>query len=145
MQGLPPGPKNKSRQVSRRLRALVVDDERSIRRLVHRCLARVDFEVMEAANGEAALELARAVDFDLVISDVQMPTMSGIELLARLRVEQPTLPVVILSGHYRAVAGQCLAELGAFAVMRKPFAMEDVQRVALCAVNAPQAAHQAAV
>lgn len=134
-----------SGQVLRRLRALVVDDERSIRRLVHRCLARVDFEVLEAANGEAALELARGVDFDVVISDVQMPTMSGIELLARLRVEQPALPVVILSGHYRAVAGQCLAELGAFAVMKKPFSLEDVQRVALCAVNAPQVGQRVAV
>lgn len=116
--------------------AVVVDDDPLVRKLVCRALARQGFDVFEASHGRAALDLIRASEFDLVVSDVQMPVMGGLELLQCLRVERPELPVVLLSGHFRLAAGQKPADLGAFALLGKPFSIEEVQATALRAVEA---------
>jgi DNA-binding NtrC family response regulator len=120
-------------------RALVVDDERLVRSLVCRALARTGFDVFEAGNGEAALELVRAGDFELVISDVQMPIMGGLELAQRLKRVRPELPVILVSGHFELSDGQNAADYGAFAVLRKPFSITELQRTALRAVDTEMA------
>src|SRR6187551_871888 len=79
-------------------RVLVVEDEPELRRLVRRSLMRLGHEVIEALDGRAALELAREQHFDVVVSDVGMPDLTGMELLERLRSECPDLPVVLVSG-----------------------------------------------
>ena len=58
-----------------------------------------EYEVVEASDGEAALEAVRAQVPDLVITDIQMPEMDGFALLGNLRNEHPTLPVVAISGY----------------------------------------------
>jgi CheY-like chemotaxis protein len=116
-------------------RALVVDDERVIRSVLRRALGGAGFEVVEAPNGEAALGLSRLQHFDLVISDVQMPRMGGLELLRHLKVEQPQLPVILISGHFELLNGQRPGDFGALAVLQKPFSLEEVQRAALRAAD----------
>lgn len=116
-------------------RALVVDDERMVRSLVCRILARAGFDVLEAGNGEGALELVRACDFELVISDVQMPVLGGLELAQLLKRERPELPVILVSGNFELSDGQTPADYGAFAVLRKPFSITELQRTALRAVD----------
>ncbi|MBW2240355.1 MAG: PAS domain S-box protein [Deltaproteobacteria bacterium] len=80
-------------------RVLLVEDEESVRRLVRDCLRRDGFEVVEAADGPAALREAARGRIDLLISDVVMPEMRGPELAARLRSGQPELPVLFVSGY----------------------------------------------
>jgi len=118
-----------------RLRALVVDDEHVIRRLLRRALARAGFEVVEATDGEAALGAFRGGEFDLVVSDLKMPVMGGLELLRCLKLERPEVPVVLVSGHFEPRAGQSPDDMGAFAVLGKPFSIEEIQRTALRATD----------
>lgn len=118
-----------------RFRLLMVDDEPLLRSLLSRAFARADFEVVEAASGPAALQLLCAEQFDLVISDVQMPLMTGIELLRKLRHDQPDLPVVLISGVFELAPDQSLADIGAFAILSKPFPFEELHEVALRALG----------
>jgi CheY-like chemotaxis protein len=122
-------------RAQRRFRVLLVDDEPLLRSLLGRALARADFEVAEAASGPAALQLFCADRFDLVISDVQMPLMTGIELLRKLRHQQPELPVVLISGVFELAPDQSPADIGAFAVLSKPFPFEELHEVALRALD----------
>jgi two-component system, NtrC family, nitrogen regulation response regulator NtrX len=136
MPGTLPQTTPSGRAASPRFRALVVDDERVIRTLLRRVLTRAEFDVVEAANGQVALNLLRRGDFDLVVTDVQMPIMGGLELLEHLKLQQPELPIVVLSGHFELANGQSPVELGAFALLKKPFSIEEIQKTALGAINA---------
>lgn len=111
-------------------RVLLVDDQPEVRRVVRRSLAKAGYEVVEARNGRVAIELARESSFDLVISDVRMPDMSGIELLTALHEHDPDLPVVLTSG-WPGPDGTLDAEaIGAFAYLQKPVP-SDVMREAV--------------
>jgi CheY-like chemotaxis protein len=81
-----------------RLRVLVVDDERLVAQTVAAILNANGFEALEAFSGEEALETARRVHPDIVLSDVLMPRMSGVDLGMRLRQELPETRVVLFSG-----------------------------------------------
>jgi two-component system, OmpR family, KDP operon response regulator KdpE len=76
---------------------LVVDDDSSIRRALHTTLGALGFEVEEARDGEAALRLVRARQFDAVLLDINMPGMGGIETCRQLRRLGPVLPIVMLT------------------------------------------------
>ena len=115
-------------------RVLLVDDEPELRRLLRRSLVRVGFEVVEASHGRAALELARQTSFDVVISDVRMPCMGGLELLERLQLEEPALPVVLMSGSTELPNRQSAVDLGAFDYLPKPITLAEIETVALAAV-----------
>lgn len=82
-------------------RVLVVDDEPSVRTVLRKRLTTAGFEVLTAASGEEALSLLDDSGFvvDLVILDLTMPGLSGIETHARLRVDHPNLPVLLSSGY----------------------------------------------
>jgi PAS domain S-box-containing protein len=82
-------------------RILVVEDESVVRSLVRRALEEAGYEVYQAPNGAAALEyvVANPGQIDLVLSDVVMPRMNGLELTARLREQAPRLPVLLMSGY----------------------------------------------
>ena len=81
-----------------RPRVLVVDDERLIARTVAAILNANGFEAVEAYSGEEALEAARTLQPDIVLSDVLMPRMSGVELGMRLRESFPKARIVLFSG-----------------------------------------------
>lgn len=122
-------------RAERRFRILMVDDEPLLRSLLSRALARADFDVVEASSGAAALQVLHAERFDLVITDVQMPLMTGIELLRKLRHHQPDLPVILISGVFELGPDQSPADIGAFAVLGKPFPFEELHEVALRALS----------
>ncbi len=77
-------------------RILVIDDEAQIRRLLEIALSNLDWEVFTASDGQAGLESARGSKPDLILLDLNLPDMSGAELLGRLR-EWSTIPVIIVS------------------------------------------------
>jgi DNA-binding response OmpR family regulator len=82
-------------------RVLVVDDDAAVTELLRRALGAAGFEVSVASDGEAGLRLARTHPPDLVITDIVMPRMAGLQLIGRL-VEAPEtsgVPVIVLSAH----------------------------------------------
>lgn len=124
-----------AKRANKSFRVLLVDDEQLIRKLLARALSGPDFEVLEASGGPAALELFASEHFDLVITDVQMPEMTGIELTRRLKQQVPTLPVVLISGVFELAEHEQPADFGAIAVLCKPFPVEELQAIALRALK----------
>ena len=110
-------------------RALVVDDQPAFRRLVARILSDDGFAVREASDGRRALELALAEPFDLVVSDVKMPRLDGLGLLARLRAERPALPVVLVTAYGSISSAVDAMRAGAFDYLSKPLGDPDDLRV----------------
>jgi DNA-binding NtrC family response regulator len=116
-------------------RVLLVDDQPELRRLFRRSLNRAGYVVVEAWNGRVAVQLAQQVLFDVVISDVRMPDMSGIELLRALNEQDPDLPVVLTSGSPDPVTSLEGSDLGAFAYLVKPVPFEIMRETARRAID----------
>ncbi|MCQ2188643.1 MAG: sigma-54 dependent transcriptional regulator [Paludibacteraceae bacterium] len=99
---------------------LVVDDERSIRNSMKEVLGFEGHTVILAEDGESGLKEAEKEQFDLVFSDIKMPKMDGIELLAKMRQLQPSTKMILISGHGTIeTAVQCMRN-GAFDFIEKP-------------------------
>lgn len=116
-------------------RVLLVDDQPELRRIFRRSLVKLGHEVVEAANGRAAVELVREQHFDVVISDVRMPDMDGVELLQQLCEHDAELPVILVSGGFDADAEQAAAEYGAFEYLMKPLAFDKLHEAAASAIE----------
>ena len=104
-------------------RVLIVDDEAEFRTLVKDALPA--FEVLEAESGEQAVDLVQEEKLDLVITDINMPGMSGIELLKYLRAHHPKLKVVAVSGYMDAEEVTANFDFDGFA--EKPFSLQQFQ------------------
>jgi two-component system KDP operon response regulator KdpE len=108
------------------LRILIVDDEPPIRRLLKTSLAAQDYRVEEAENGEAALEFLGRNKVDLVVLDLGLPGMDGLELVRRLRTNGSATPIVILSSRDDEAGKVAALDLGADDYVSKPFGMEEL-------------------
>ena len=107
------------------LKVLVVDDEPPIRKLLRLGLGSQGYEVLEAANGKAALEmLARRPQ--LVVLDLGLPDIEGLELLKRIRQQQKNLPVIVLSSRGDEEGKVAALDLGADDYVTKPFGMDEL-------------------
>lgn len=106
-------------------RVLVVDDEDRIRRLIRMYLEREDFEVEEAKDGKEALDLALNNDFDVILLDIMMPEMDGIEVCEALREEKAT-PVIMLTAKGEEANRVQGFEVGADDYIVKPFSPREV-------------------
>ena len=105
---------------------LVVEDDSKIARLLELELKRAGYAVMVATDGRTGLERALADDVDLVLLDVMLPQMSGLEVVRRLKEERPLLPVLMVTARgdrYDKVSG---LDLGADDYITKPFEIEEV-------------------
>jgi two-component system response regulator PilR (NtrC family) len=102
-------------------RILVVDDERSMREMLSILLEREGYEAVEAKNGQEALQLFETSLFDLVISDINMPGINGIELLSRIKALAPEVPVLMITAFATAEQAVDAIKLGAFHYFTKPF------------------------
>ena len=109
---------------------LVVDDDAEVCEAVAAMLEQGGHQVVRASRGGAALRMCRSQSFDLVITDILMPEVDGLEVLTRLRVERPELRVVALSGGGAFVdRDYCLRmaeRLGADEVIEKPVRTGDL-------------------
>ncbi|KPK50937.1 MAG: Fis family transcriptional regulator [Myxococcales bacterium SG8_38_1] len=116
---------------------LVVDDEKNIRRTLRMVLEGSGFNTIEASSAEECLEQIAGHEVDLVILDVRLPKMSGIEALAKIRAEPETrrLPVLMVSGHASVAEAVQAVQLGATDFFEKPL---DRDRVLLTVRNALQ-------
>lgn len=114
--------------VGRVLTVLVADDEPDILMLMTRQLQRVGYHVINATDGMAALEMAKLHLPDLAVLDVQMPKMSGIDVLESLRSEPATshIPVILLSAGFAEHTVRRGLEAGAEDYLRKPLAGHEL-------------------
>jgi CheY-like chemotaxis protein len=107
---------------------LVIDDDDVVRSLLVRALTGARFNVLEAADGQAGLALARTHALDLVVTDLIMPVQEGVETIMTLRRERPRLPVIAISGGatnsrlYLDIAGK----IGARRILPKPFTPREL-------------------
>ncbi len=104
-------------------RILVVDDEEDFRRIVSRMLTAAGHQVEEAADGRQAIEAYRARPVDLVLADLYMPDIDGVEAIIRLRHEFPDVRIIAVSGGGHLGEEDVLkiaAGIGAQATMAKP-------------------------
>ena len=110
-------------------RILVIDDDPQIRMLLRELLEREAYEVLDAFNGFEALEIFSHNTIDLVITDIVMPDMDGLEVMIRLRKTHPELKVIAISGGARIRPQSYLDladSLGADATLTKPMDMNVV-------------------
>src|SRR6188472_1902129 len=107
-------------------RVLVIDDEAAIRDSLKMTLEYEGYEFLGAATGQEGLALIERESPDLVLLDVKMPGMDGLEVLDRLRASNETLPVVVVSGHGTIRTAVEATKKGAFDFIEKPFASDRV-------------------
>ncbi|MEJ2237940.1 MAG: response regulator [Gemmatimonadales bacterium] len=108
---------------------LVIDDEEGVRQVVAKVLEREGHDVVEASDGKVALSLMRDNLPDVVVCDLFMPEMDGVEVLRKLRRDYPQMSVVAISGGGYQGQVQLLdvaKTLGAVAVLKKPFELGEL-------------------
>lgn len=122
------------------IRILLVDDESAIRRALRPPLVELGFQVAEASRGEEALQLLRAGVYDVVLLDVNMPGLGGVETLHRIRAFAPRLPVIMLTVRDGEEDKVEALESGADDYVTKPFSTRELiarLRAAVRRVKAP--------
>jgi DNA-binding NtrC family response regulator len=125
-----------------RARVLLADDDDAMRALLARALRRAGYDVVEACSGSALLEgLASGVMsesrlwFDLIISDVRMPGCDGLYILASLRHLSIETPVILITAFGTTATHAAAAHLGAFALLDKPFDVDDLMTLVRSATS----------
>lgn len=108
------------------MRILIVDDERNIRLTLKDILEDEDYETLQAERGELALELLHEHSVDLVILDVKLPGMDGIDVLKEIRKAWPGLDVLMISGHGTIETAVEAVKLGAYDFCEKPLSMAKI-------------------
>ncbi|NDV19862.1 response regulator [Pseudodesulfovibrio sp. JC047] len=109
-----------------RIHVLVVDDEPDFLKLIQRRLAKRNVDVDVATSGESALEQLRKNSVDVVILDVKMPGLSGIETLKEIRKRFGNIAVIMLTGHGSVKSGIDGMSHGAYDYILKPFSIDDL-------------------
>ncbi|MFO7917111.1 MAG: response regulator [Anaerolineae bacterium] len=109
-------------------RILVVDDEEMVRRFIRLLLERAGYIVFEAENARVALECLPQVEVDLVITDLRMPEMDGLELLRESRELAPDVDFVVLTGYGTAQSAVQAIKLGAVDFVTKPCRLGDLEK-----------------
>ena len=112
---------------------LVIDDERSIRNTLKDILEYEKYEVDLAEDGNKGIEKIRSAEYDIVLCDIKMPGLDGIEVLERLNILAPDTPVVMISGHGNIDTAVDSIKKGAFDYIEKPL---DLNRLLITIRNA---------
>jgi excisionase family DNA binding protein len=112
-----------------RVNILVVDDEEVTRQFITSALHAGQRHILTAASGEEALEIAKQTDLDLVLLDLIMPGISGVETFRQLHALRPELPVVIVTGYPDSDLMSKALEIGPFTMMNKPIDFSQLQKV----------------
>ncbi|HID68871.1 MAG TPA: sigma-54-dependent Fis family transcriptional regulator [Desulfobacterales bacterium] len=114
---------------------LVVDDERSMRDFLKILLVKEGYQVETAPGGKQALKLIEKTAFNLVITDIRMDGMTGLELLGSIKEQQPALPVVMITAFASPDDAVYAMKNGAFDYISKPFNVDEIKAVILAATS----------
>ena len=114
-----------------RIRLLIVDDEQSIRKLCMTVGEALGFACMEADSGESALALLEEQPADIILTDMVMANMSGLEFLERVKKLHPRTEVAVMTGHGSVETAVQAMKLGAYDYISKPFSPLEELRLFL--------------
>lgn len=117
-------------------RILFIDDEEIVLRSCRRIFAGADYEIDTALSGEEGLSKAINQDYDLVVTDLKMPGIGGMEVLTRLRKVRPDTTVIIFTGYASVDTAREALKNGAFDYIPKPFTPEEIREVIKNALEA---------
>ncbi|KKK37974.1 chemotaxis protein CheY [Mesobacillus campisalis] len=106
---------------------LIVDDQFGIRILLNEVLQKEGYQTYQAANGVQALEIVNQDTPDLVLLDMKIPGMDGIEILKRMKVIEPNIRVIIMTAYGELDMIQEAMNLGALTHFAKPFDIDDIR------------------
>jgi len=118
-----------------KVRVLVVDDEETVRKLLQRILEGAGYQVATAANGKEALYKVSLGETELVLLDIKMPEMSGIEVLSKLTAESPDICAIMVTSVVETETAVEAMKLGAYDYILKPFDRDDVLQKVLGAIE----------
>ncbi|MDR7078630.1 two-component system response regulator (stage 0 sporulation protein F) [Neobacillus niacini] len=106
---------------------LIVDDQFGIRILLNEVFSKEGYQTFQAANGIQALDIVTKHDPDLVLLDMKIPGMDGIEILKRMKVIDPDIRVIIMTAYGELDMIQEAKNLGAITHFAKPFDIDDIR------------------
>src|SRR3954451_22299197 len=107
---------------------LVVDDEGAIRYSISKTLQRVGYQVSAAASGEEALDMLGEQAFDVVLTDIRMPGLTGVELLSKIKDKAPDSIVILMTGYASLGTAVESLRLGAHDYLIKPSSSQDIRQ-----------------
>ena len=108
------------------VKILVADDEAMMRNLILKILESEGYQVTVVSSGNEALEKLKAEKYDLLLTDVKMPGMTGFDLLKQVKVEWPEMAIIIMTGYGDAYSVKEALLLGADEYLSKPFKSQEV-------------------
>ncbi|PLX80768.1 MAG: DNA-binding response regulator [Desulfuromonas sp.] len=106
---------------------LIVDDEEGMRKLLGRILVKNGYDTVSAPSAEEALRLVEADQFDLVITDIKMPGMDGLQLLQELKAFNPGLPIIVITAYGTVESAVQALRAGAYDYITKPFENDEIR------------------
>ncbi len=112
-----------------------MDDDADLRMIYKTHLELEGYEVHAADNGLTALTLLRLQDYVVIVSDINMPFMNGLLLLAQLKAEFPNLPMILLTGIAMKTEADTAQRFGVSAVLAKPFPLQQLALAVASAVG----------
>ena len=108
------------------MKILVVDDEKGIRESLRWSLEDEGFEVLLAENGYKALELLKGTSVDVVVLDLLLPDIDGLDVLRKIKKHYPEIPVIVMSGHGTIETAVKSIKLGAYNFLEKPISLDEL-------------------
>lgn len=105
---------------------LLIDDSRETRRSIKRTLECHDFNVITAIHGLEALKILDQIKPDIIITDVFMPEMDGVEIISELRKLKNKIPIIVMSGSLKELYTDLGLKLGAVSALHKPFSSGEL-------------------
>lgn len=116
---------------------MIVEDDESVREMMDIALSQAGYQVSAVSNGQSALDLLNRQRFQLVLLDVHMPRMSGLELLGAMRRMKTAPPVVMVSANTQGETVRQALSLGCSGYLAKPFSPRDLVERARWAMAGP--------
>ena len=124
---------------------LVIDDEPNIIYVIERCFSSPTMKVVSAANGQAGLQVAKAERPDVVLLDIRLPDMSGLDVFQELRRIDARVPVILMTAYAKAETAIEAISRGAFDYLLKPLELDTLKRLVEKAVESSRLQRVAAV
>lgn len=107
------------------LRLLLIDDEKGFVAILAKRLARRNVDTFTASSGREGIQALRKTDFDVVVLDLKMEDMGGLEVLKIIKIMAPELPVIMLSGHVSEESAREGLDAGAYDYLAKPYDLDE--------------------
>ncbi|MBN1471763.1 MAG: response regulator, partial [Syntrophaceae bacterium] len=108
---------------------LIVDDEKNIRLTLSQALSAIDLDPDSAINGEEAIDKLNKKEYHLILLDLKMPGMDGMEVLRRVRTQRPDIKIIIITAHGTIDSAVEATKLGAVDFIQKPFTPKEIRDI----------------